>query len=136
MRAVALVVGTALAASASSGAEPAPPPRAKLTWPGQPSGKAVTRADVNDIWVFVETASLASGKMPGPDVIYTALVRAKSPAAELIRDGSIALSGAWNREGIWAFDRLAPTRGGWVVTHQGPEFLSAEAFAARAALSR
>jgi hypothetical protein len=86
--------------------------------------------------VFVQHASLATGKMPGPDVIYAALVRAKSPAAELVRDGSIALSGAREREGVWAFDRLAATNGGWVATHQGVEFLSADAFAARAALGR
>ncbi|MBA4064238.1 MAG: hypothetical protein C0501_11085 [Isosphaera sp.] len=115
----------------------APLPRAKFVsaWPAAPGGRAVTRADLADIWVFVEAASQV-GTMPGPDVIYAALVRAKSPAADLVRDGSIALSGARQREGIWAFDRLAPTRGGWVATHQGPEFLSAEAFAGRAALGR
>ncbi len=99
--------------------------------PSKTSGKAVTKADMNEVWIFIENRSGATGQMPAPETTYAALVEAKATAAELVKDGSIILTGAKTRESIWAFEKNAPTQGGWVATQNGPEQLSAAQFAQR-----
>lgn len=102
----------------------------------RPVAKPVSKADMNEVWIFIENASLVSGKMPAPDLVLAALIQAKSPAADLVRDGSISLTGARAREGVWAFERNAPTLGGWVATQNGPEQVTAAQFAALARTTR
>lgn len=93
--------------------------------------RTVTRDDMNEVWIFIENSSLATGQMPPPELTYAALVRTNAKAAELVRDGSIILTGTRHRDSIWAFERFAPTRGGWVASHNGPEHLTAAEFARR-----
>ena len=64
--------------------------------------------------------------MPQPALVYAALVKAESKAAELVKDGSIFLTGASARESIWAFEWKAMTQGGWVASQNGVENLTAE----------
>ncbi len=94
-------------------------------------GRPVTRDDLNEIWIFIENRSQATGQMPSPETTYAALVAAKARAAELVRDGSIILTGARTRESVWAFERNAPTHGGWIATQNGPEEVTAAQFSQR-----
>ncbi|MCS6866518.1 MAG: hypothetical protein RMJ56_11170 [Gemmataceae bacterium] len=93
----------------------------------------VTEADMKEVWIFIENASLASGRMPPPVLTYTALVEAKSKAAPLVKAGSIYLTGSPQRESIWAFDFRAFSRGEpvLVATHNGVETLTVEQLKAR-----
>jgi hypothetical protein len=101
---------------------PATPPAAVTPTPAL---KPVSEADMKDVWVYVENASAAGGKMPNRVAIYQALVAAKSPAAERVGDGSIHLTGATTRESVWAFETKALTGGGLVATQTGVETLTA-----------
>jgi hypothetical protein len=103
-------------------AQPAAPP-AVATMPKV--GKPVTESDMKEVWIFIENASGASGKMPQPALVYSALVKAESKAAELVKDGSIFLTGAAARESIWAFEWKALTQGGLAASQNGVENLSA-----------
>jgi hypothetical protein len=100
---------------------PAPP----ATGTSRPAPKPVTEADMKEVWIFVENFSGASGKMPPPEVVYAALIKAEAKAAELVKDGSIWLTGAKTRESIWAFEYKAATQGGFVVTQNGVETMTA-----------
>jgi hypothetical protein len=112
------------------GGAPAAP--APATPPAQAGGKAVTKADMNDVWIFMENFSQAnSGKMPPLQLVYAALVEAKSPAADLVRSGYIVLTGANTRESMWAYEANAPAKGGWIASQNGPEEVSAAEFARR-----
>ena len=103
-------------------AQPAAPPVVTTT---PKVGKPVTEADMKEVWIFIESASGASGKMPPPALVYSALVKAESKAAELVKDGSIFLTGAAARESIWAFEWKALTQGGLAASQNGVENLSA-----------
>lgn len=107
----------------------APPgPAAPLTPNGGPRNavqRLVAMNDMREVWIFIENASGASGTMPGPDVIYAALVEAKSPAAALVKEGSITLTGTRTRESVWAFETAALAQGGLVVSQQGVKKLTA-----------
>ncbi len=90
-----------------------------------PAAKRVEMADMKEVWIFIENASGASGKMPSQLLTYQALIAAKSPAADLVKDGTIFLTGATVRESVWAYETQALTSGGLVATQNGVETLTA-----------
>ncbi|VTR94402.1 unnamed protein product [Gemmata massiliana] len=103
-----------------------PPPIA--SGGGTPIGaanKIVAMADMREVWVFIENASGASGKMPTAALTYAALREASSPAAALVKDGAIILTGSTSRESVWAFEARAYLNGGLVVSQNGVETLTA-----------
>ncbi|MBN9119900.1 MAG: hypothetical protein J0I06_12190 [Planctomycetes bacterium] len=104
--------------------EPAKPPMPAAV-PTTPKYSPVSEADMKEVWVFIENASGASGKMPARLLTYQALVAAESKAAPLVKDGSIYLTGASTRESIWAFEMKALTSGGLVCSQNGVETLTA-----------
>jgi hypothetical protein len=105
-------------------AQPAVPPSKSST---PKTLKPVTEADMKEVWIFIENASGASGgKMPQAALVYAALVKAEAKAAELVKDGSIFLTGAAVRESVWAFEWKALERGGWVASQNGVENLNAD----------
>lgn len=83
--------------------------------------RAVTGNDLKNLHIFIEGASGASGQMPDKAAILNSLK--SSPDAKnlvaLIEDGSIVLTGIRQREGVWAYEKLAPERGGNVITNEG-----------------
>jgi hypothetical protein len=103
--------------------QPAAPP-ATTTTP-KLGGKPVSEADMKEVWIFIENASGASGRMPQPALVYSALVKAEAKAADLVKDGSIFLTGSTARESVWAFEWKALKQGGWVASQNGVENLSA-----------
>jgi hypothetical protein len=111
--------------------QPVPQPApAKQSSPPAAASR-VTKEDMENVWIFIENFSLASGKMPPPNLVYAALVEAKSPAAALVKDGSIVLTGATTRESVWAFEKNAATQGGMIVTQNKVETVTAAEFARR-----
>jgi len=101
-------------------------PAAPPTNPAAPTvGNPVTEADMKEIWIFIENASGATGKMPEPALVISALVQAESKAAALVKDGSIFLTGSKVHESVWAFETKALSQGGWVASQSGVEKLSA-----------
>jgi hypothetical protein len=111
---------------------PAPPqPAAPPGRPGSSSSSApaanvtVSKQDMEDIRTFVDNASGASGQMPSPQLIYTALVQSGSPAAKLVEARAIILTGAQVRESVWAYEVKAATQGGMIVTQNGVETVTA-----------
>jgi hypothetical protein len=111
--------------------EPKPPAAPGSVTPVGAAKKAVTMADMREVWVYIDNASGASGKMPTQLMIYEALIAAKSPAAELVKDGAIYLTGATQRESVWAYEMQALTSGGLVVSQNGVETLTAAELRAR-----
>ena len=101
--------------------QPVPAPAATPAVPA----KRVEMADMKEVWIFIENASGASGKMPSQLLTYQALIAAKSPAADLVKDGTIFLTGATVRESVWAYETQALTNGGLVATQNGVETLTA-----------
>jgi hypothetical protein len=108
-----------------------PPPKNPASPPpggsgvDNPGGKPVSENDMNDIWLFIDARSTAGGEMPGPQDIYAALSAAKSPAADLARNGSIVLTGTRTRESVWAYEAKATRQGGYAVTQNGVQRVSA-----------
>jgi hypothetical protein len=80
---------------------------------------------MQEVWIYMENASAVSGRLPPPAEVYAALVQTQAKAAELVRNGAIILTGAKNRESVWAFETAALQYGGWVAGPSGVENVSA-----------
>lgn len=107
--------------------EPEPAPDAEPEVPAV----AVSPRDLEDIRLFIDGASLVSGRMPTKEQTRAALRAAGSPAAELVKSKAIVLTGATSREAVWAYEAAAPARGGLVAGPNGVETLTAEELARR-----
>ncbi|MCI0701731.1 MAG: hypothetical protein L0241_11665 [Planctomycetia bacterium] len=100
---------------------PVKPPVAQPAVPA----KRVEKADMQEIFIFINDRSGATGKMPDIQTTYAALVEAKSKAAPLVKDGTIILTGSTQRESVWAYEANALLNGGLVVSQNGVETLTA-----------
>jgi hypothetical protein len=91
----------------------------------------VDQKDMFDLQIIYHDSSLVAGQMPSSAWVFGALIEAKSPAAELVKNGSITLTGATKRESIWAFETRALWQGGYIVSPNGVETVTAEQLKAR-----
>ena len=90
------------------------------------AAQPVSEQDMKDVWIYIENRSGASCQMPSPQEVLAALELAKSPAAALVKNGSIVLTGPRMRESIWAFEANAPLNGGWTASTNGAQRLTAK----------
>jgi hypothetical protein len=102
---------------------------------GSPTGGAVqavrgavqrtlTANDLSNLRIFIDNASLASGQMPSRDEILAAAKQGDPKLHALLQDGLIVLTGTRTREGIWAYEKDAPSKGGMVLSSMGVERLT------------
>lgn len=87
--------------------------------------RAVSRNDLQNIRIYIENASLASGRMPSPQETLSALRQEAPNIAKQVDEGIIVLHPARSREGIWAYERKAYDQGGLVLTSSGVEQMDA-----------
>jgi hypothetical protein len=80
---------------------------------------------MEDVRIYIDNASGASGKMPPPQMVGSALKEAGSPAAELVKSGAIVIPPARTREDVWAYEAKALEQGGYVVSANGVEQVTA-----------
>lgn len=87
--------------------------------------RAATMNDMAQLRVFIESASLASGRMPTVQETYQALKQEAPNLAKLIDEQVIVLNPARTREEIWAYEASALTDGGVVLSGSGVERMDA-----------
>jgi hypothetical protein len=117
--------------------KPEPEPAPEVERPAEPEVPAVAVGvrDLEDIRVFIDTVA-TSGRMPSRELTRAALAAAGSPAAELVKGKAIVLTGVTTREGVWAYEAAALTRGGLVAGTNGVETLSADELRRRLGVER
>lgn len=87
--------------------------------------RTVSQADLHNLKLFLESASLAGGQMPDKAATLAALK--SDPSArnlvELIESGDIVMPVTGKREGVWAYTKAAETgpTGGMILTNNGVE---------------
>ena len=83
--------------------------------------RAATNNELNQIHLFIETYSSASGQMPSPQETLATIQKEAPKIAEAIKEGVIVLLPARSREEIWAYEAIALEQGGQVLTGGGIE---------------
>ncbi len=78
----------------------------------QATTRTVNMAQMHDLRLFIDNASLASGQMPSKEEITAALQKESPKTYQLVKDGSIVLTGTRSRENIWAYTFEPQSAGG------------------------
>lgn len=92
--------------------------------------RTVTAAELHDLHLFMNNAKLSMGRVPTSQETLEALNRpdGNRQLLKLIQDGTLILVPQPQDEGLWAYSKEAPTLGGMVLTHDGPERVTANEF--------
>ncbi|MBN9518192.1 hypothetical protein J0H58_06690 [bacterium] len=114
--------------------QPAPQPMGKIdNRPPQPQAQPaapaarVTQQDMEEVRLFIDNRSGATGQMPTPQETSAALKQAASPqTVTLIQSKAITIAPARTREDVWAYETAALQRGGLVATAGGVETMTAD----------
>jgi hypothetical protein len=96
-------------------------------------GRILNANDLQQLHIFLEASMADSGQLPDKNQIVAQL-KSSPDARKLVKDiddGYIVLTGNRNRESIWAYEKNAPTNGGFVLSNSGVEKLSAAEVTAR-----
>ncbi len=94
--------------------------------------RIVDAKDMEQLAIYFNyAADPATGRAPSKEVILADVKKADPKLGKLIEDGDIILTGIRDREGLWAYVKDAPKIGGWVLTPNGPERLTAAEFQQR-----
>lgn len=95
--------------------------------------RVVTAAELHDLHLMLNTAKGASGRVPTAQETWSLLNQpdGNRQLVKLIQDKVITLVPNPQDEGLWAYGTEAPTEGGWILTHDGPERVTAADFRAR-----
>ena len=119
--------GCKKAAPKPSEKQPEPPVVGGPRVPAPPlnTGPQVTAKDMEDVRIFIDNASGASGRMPSPQMVAEALKQPGSPVADMVQNGAIVIPPARTREEVWAYEAKAIEQGGFIVGVNGVEQVSA-----------
>ena len=85
----------------------------------------ITAVEMHELHIYIENYSGATGRMPAKETILEVVKKENPKLYQMLQDGSIVLTGLQSREGIWAYQKDAPTQGGWVLSQNGEERLDA-----------
>jgi type IV pilus biogenesis protein CpaD/CtpE len=96
--------------------------------------RSVNKLDLRDIHLFIETSSSADGRMPGVEEIRNALRQSGAGKIDQkVAEGVIVLTGARQRESVWAYSADPQPGGYWVATNSGIEQMTEQALDQRLA---
>jgi hypothetical protein len=91
----------------------------------------VTAIEMKDLHLMMNTAKLSSGHVPTSQEVWTALNQpdGNSQLRKFIQEGLIIVVPNPPEEGLWAYEKDAPIKGGWIITHNGESRVSPAEFA-------
>lgn len=95
--------------------------------------RAVTQNEMKGLHLFIENASAATGRMPTKDQVMDTVKKEDAKLYQFLQDGLIVLTDIKTREGIWAFEKDAATNGGFILSQNGVERLTADEVKSRMA---
>ena len=112
-----------------------PPPRTSRPESTEPSllgkiaGKVqetVTAIEMKDLHLFIANIEITDGKMPTKEIVRDYAKKENPKLAQLLENGTIVLTGTNRRESVWAYEKNAPEKGGWVITNVGESKMTAD----------
>jgi hypothetical protein len=81
---------------------------------------------VHDLQLFIAQMEIGEGRMPSKDEILDYAKKENPKLYKLLDEGAFVLTGSKIRESVWAYEKDAPTDGGWVLTNVGEFKMTAE----------
>lgn len=91
--------------------------------------RTVTQAELKSLHLFIYNAYSVEGRVPDSTTTYNVIYKEDQKLYNLIKDGFVVLVPNPTPEGVWAYVREVPERGGMVVVQQGVETMTPQKFA-------
>jgi hypothetical protein len=89
--------------------------------------RSVTLQEMHDLHLTIEQAYGEMGMMPTKEFVLDLEKKENRKLYTMLQDGLIVLTGTKVHESVWAYEKDAPTAGGYILSHNGPErLMSAE----------
>lgn len=88
--------------------------------------ETVNAIEMHDLYLFIYQIEAIDNRMPSKDEIRQYAKKENPKLSKLLEDGVIVLTGSKTRDSVWAYEKDAPTRGGWVVTGSGETKMTAD----------
>ena len=88
--------------------------------------ETVSALEMKDLHLFITEKELAFNQMPDQKAIMDYAKKENPKLHKLLDSGAIVLTGITQREGVWAYEKDAPSKGGWVITHTGESKMTAD----------
>ncbi|HEX3152903.1 MAG TPA: hypothetical protein VHR66_32830 [Gemmataceae bacterium] len=90
----------------------------------------VTAIEMHDLFILMNYAKGASGKVPTAQETWELLNKpdGNRQLVKFIQEQMIILVPNPQEQGLWAYEKDAQTKGGWVLTHTGESRVSAAEF--------
>ena len=86
--------------------------------------RTVTLIELSELQKTIEQAfGESDSKMPSKEYILDAMKKDNRKLYDMLQDGTIVLTETKVHESVWAYEKDAPTKGGYILTHNGPERL-------------
>jgi hypothetical protein len=85
----------------------------------------VTETEMHDLHLYME-GEASFGQIPSRESVLEYARKNNDKLYKLLENGAIVLTGAKTREEVWAYEKDAPTKGGWVVTGSGQSKMTAD----------
>lgn len=96
-----------------------------VTGPIKKAKDTVTGIEMTELQKTIEFLSIDG--MPKKEAVVEAVKKdGNKKLTELLESGAIVLTGARQREGVWAYEKDADTKGGWVLTQNGVSKMTAD----------
>lgn len=81
--------------------------------------ETVDAIEMKDLQLFIAQREITNNKMPSKEEVLEYAKTENPKLSKLLEDGAIVLTGSKTRESVWAYEKDAPTKGGWVITNVG-----------------
>lgn len=89
--------------------------------------RTVTANELHNLQLYIDGAS-AEGRMPTKQMVLDAAQKEDRKLYDALMDGSLVYAEPKAREGVWAYEKDAPTQGGMILTSSGIERVTAGEF--------
>lgn len=88
--------------------------------------ESIDAQELHGLQQFIAYHEVEFSRMPTKNEIVAFAKKENPRLSKLLQDGTIVLTGTKTRDSVWAYEKDAPTKGGWVVTGSGESKMTAE----------
>ena len=88
--------------------------------------ETVTMTEMHDLHLMMSLDEVNNNRMPTAKEVRDYAKKENPKLSKLLEDGVIVLTDTKKRDSVWAYEKDAPTKGGWVVAGSGESKMTAE----------
>lgn len=88
--------------------------------------ETINAQELHGLQEYIAYHEVEFNRMPTKDEIKAFAKKENPRLSKLLEDGTLVLTGTTKRDGVWAYEKDAPTKGGWAITASGESIMTPE----------